>query len=73
MIPPLQNEESQRAGMTKIGFSPRPLDDNPVQRILDALGSEVTSATLDKEDLAADLARLVAVYNVSEVRLSHSV
>jgi hypothetical protein len=53
---------SQSAGMTKIGFDPRPLDDNAVQRILDALGSEVTSATLDKEDLAADLARLLAVY-----------
>ena len=48
--------------MTKIGFDPRPLDDNAVQRILDAVGSEVTSATLNKEDLAADLARLVAVY-----------
>src|SRR5215467_10795232 len=53
---------SHSVGMTKIGFDPRLLDDNAVQRILDALGSEVTSATLDKEDLAADLARLVAVY-----------
>ena len=46
---------SHIAGMTKIGFDPRPLDDigtDAVQRILDALGSEVTSATLDKEDLA---------------------
>jgi len=51
--------------MTKIGVDPRPLDDigtDAVQRILDALGSEVTSATLDKEDLAAELAWFVAVY-----------
>lgn len=51
--------------MTKFGFDPRPLDDigtDAVQRILDALGSEVTSATLDKEDLAAELGWLVAVY-----------
>ena len=48
--------------MTKIGFDPRPLDDNAVQRTLDAVGSEVTSTTLDKELLAADLARLAAVY-----------
>ena len=51
--------------MTKIGIDPRPLDDieaDAVRRILDALGSEVTSATLDKEDLAAELSWLVAVY-----------
>jgi hypothetical protein len=62
---------SHIAGMTKIGFDPRPLDDigtDAVQRILDALGSEVTSATLDKEDLAAELARLVAVYRGGVVR-----
>ena len=57
--------------MTKIGFNPRPLDDigtYAVQRILDALGSEVTSATLDKEDLAAELGWLVAVYRGAVVR-----
>jgi hypothetical protein len=56
---------SHSAGMTKIGFDPRPLDDvgtDAVQRILDALGSELTSATLDKGDLAAELAWLVAVF-----------
>jgi hypothetical protein len=51
--------------MTKIGVDARPLDyigTDAVQRILDALGTKVTSSTLDKEDLAAELAWLVAVY-----------
>jgi hypothetical protein len=56
--------------MTKIGVDPRPLDyigTDAVQRILVALRSEVTSATLDKEDLAAELAWLVAVYRGSVI------
>src|SRR5262245_22823026 len=56
---------SHNTEMTKIGFDPRPLDDigtDAVQRILDALGSGVTSASLDKEDLAAELGCLVAAY-----------
>jgi hypothetical protein len=51
--------------MTKIGLDPRPLDyieSDAIERILDAVGTEVTSSALDKEDLAAELGWLVAVY-----------
>src|SRR5262249_3137560 len=50
--------------MAKIGLDHRPLDyieSDAIQRILDAVGTEVTSSAPDKEDLAAELAWFVAV------------
>jgi len=51
--------------MAKIGLDHPPLDyieSDAIQRILDAVGKEVTSSALDKEDLAAELAWFVAIY-----------